>query len=56
MIERRPALGVDSCTWPLDGIDIDDLFNGAEPGDIVTLEYCEKTQDELDAMPEFTGW
>jgi hypothetical protein len=56
VIERRPATGNDSCTWSLSGIDISDLFDGAEPGEIVTLEYCEMTQEELDAMPEFEGW
>lgn len=56
VIERRPATGNDSCTWPLNAIAISDLFDGAEPGELVTLEYSEMTQAELDALPEFEGW
>ncbi len=33
-----------------------DEFDGAEVGEQIVLEYCEMTREELDKIPEFTGW
>lgn len=33
-----------------------DEFDGAEVGEQIVLEYCEMTREELNAIPEFTGW
>jgi len=33
-----------------------DEFDGAEPGERIEVEYCELTQEEFDALPEFNGW
>lgn len=38
------------------GSALDGEFDGADPGDMVALEYVEMTQEEYDALPEFTGW
>ena len=54
--EMRPETGGGSCIWRLPGPDIEDLFDGAEPGEQVVLEYCEMDSGELDALPEFEGW
>lgn len=31
-------------------------FDGAKPGDKITIELVEMTEQELDALPEFAGW
>lgn len=55
--EFRPDVGGNSfCVWPLKTVSIEDLFDGADPDEKVLLEYCEMTQDELDALPDFEGW
>ncbi len=59
--ETRPDMddGRNSCMWRLDKpytLLLEDLFDGAEVGEKVVLEYCEMTEAELDALPEFEGW
>ncbi len=53
---RRPEIGNDWCVMRLKGFSAEDEFDGAEIGEIITLEYGEMTQEDLDALPEFTGW
>lgn len=31
-------------------------FDGADPGEMVQLELCEMTREEIDALPDFAGW
>lgn len=31
-------------------------FDGSEPGDKITLELSEMTEDEFNKLPEFQGW
>lgn len=54
----RPDLddGRSSCFYPMAVFSAADEFDGAEIGEKITLEYCEMTQEELDALPEFEGW
>lgn len=57
--ERRPDMddGRSFCVWRLDKpMDVTDLFEGAEPGEKVELEFCEMTEAELAALPEWEGW
>lgn len=57
--ETRPDVdgGRSFCIWRIDqAFNIADLFDGAEVGDKVVLEYCEMTEDLLEALPEFEGW
>ena len=35
---------------------IDGEFDGAFPGDMITLTLVEISREEYDAMPEFAGW
>ncbi len=35
---------------------LQDEFDGAEVGERIEVEYCELTQEEFDALPEFEGW
>ena len=44
------------CWCALSGFSAADEFDGAEIGERITLELCELTQAEIDAMPEFNGW
>ncbi len=50
------------CMWRVDpganvsAFDIHAVFDGCEVGETVTLEYCEMTEAELEALPEFEGW
>lgn len=57
--ETRPDVddGRTHCVWRIDeAFNINDLFDGAEVGDKVVLEYCQMTEAELEALPEFEGW
>jgi hypothetical protein len=55
--EMRPATGKGACVWRLEDVpDLADLFDGAGVGERVVFEYCEMTEAELDALPEFEGW
>jgi hypothetical protein len=54
---RRPdSHGNMWCICQMKGYAIADEFDGAEVGERIELEYCEMTQEELDALPEFEGW
>ncbi len=44
------------CVYRLASFSAADEFDGAEVGEMITMELCEMTQAELDALPEFTGW
>lgn len=35
---------------------MEDEFDGAEPGEVVTVTYREMPRDEFLQLPEFTGW
>ena len=54
----RPDLGGGGYTQKIDGASdlIDAEFDGAEIGEKIVLELVEMTQEEYDALPEFTGW
>jgi hypothetical protein len=58
--ETRPDCGNKFCLWRLDercGIaQLSYLFDGAEIGEQVVLEYCEMTEAEIAMLPEFDGW
>ena len=57
VIERRPDVSPgQTCTWKLKDMNIRDLFDGAEPGEKVELEFTVMTEDEFEALGEFTGW
>ena len=40
----------------IDSLDLPSLFDGAEVGDTYELKLIEMTQEEFDAMPEFSGF
>lgn len=54
----RPDLGRSGYTAPMDAARdlIVDELDGTEVGDTLVLTVCEMTEDELNALPEFTGW
>jgi hypothetical protein len=45
-----------SCICPLADFSAADEFDGAEPGEKITLELAEMTEEELKALPDFGGW
>ena len=55
-VTRPDSHGDDWCLYRLAGFSAADEFDGAELGERVTLELCEMTEAELDALPEFGGW
>jgi hypothetical protein len=44
------------CAYKLDGFSAKDEFDGADNGEKITLELCEMTADEYDALGDFEGW
>lgn len=44
------------CLSTLKGFSLEDEFDGTDVGETITIEYCELTQEEIDALPEFPGW
>lgn len=48
--------GRSSVVYPIKAFSAEDEFGGAEIGEKIGLEYCEMTQEDLDALPEFKGW
>jgi hypothetical protein len=52
----RPGMG--GYIQPIESIAdaVDGEFDGAYPGDAITLTLVEMSREEYDAMPEFKGW
>jgi hypothetical protein len=45
-----------SCTYSDGETLIDCEFNGAEIGDSIIVTLLEMTEEQLEMLPEFTGW
>lgn len=55
---RHEILGVSYMSRLIDirGLTIGDMLDGAPLGEKYTIELLEMTQEEFDALPEFTGF
>jgi len=44
------------CIYPLQSFSAADEFDGADPGEKITVELIEMTQEDFDKMDDFAGW